>query len=132
MYLCNRKSGSVRVDFLLCSNCLRRPPFQTRSWQNMVEVRKLKEEGDDNWETIIPFEESKLVNKLVKMAKARAQDASGQRFVPQAVLDSFNSFHWICGGGHFRLMWLLVLFVAALQDAERIFVQAYACCGRVR
>jgi hypothetical protein len=80
MYFCNRKSGAVRVDFLLCSNCLRRPPFQTRSWQNMVEVRKLKEEANDNWETITPFEESKLVNKLVKMVKARAQDASGQRF----------------------------------------------------
>jgi hypothetical protein len=62
MYFCNRKSGAVRVDFLLCSNCLRHPPFQTRSWRNMVEVRKLKEEGDDNWETITPFEESKLVN----------------------------------------------------------------------
>jgi hypothetical protein len=38
----------------------------------MVEVRKLKEEDDDNWETMTPFEESKLVNKLVKMAKVRA------------------------------------------------------------
>jgi hypothetical protein len=95
----------------------------------MVEVRKLKEEGDDNWETITPFEGSKLVNKLVKMAKARARDASGQRFLPQAALDSFNSFHWISGGGHFRLVWLLVLFVAALQDAERIFVQACVACA---
>jgi hypothetical protein len=33
-----------------------------------VEVQKLKEKGDDNWETLTPFEES----KLVKIAKARA------------------------------------------------------------
>ena len=55
----------------------RKPPFQTRGWQNIVEVRRLNEEYNGFWETMIPegFGESQLVKQAKERAMGRLRDS---------------------------------------------------------
>ena len=72
----------------------RKPPFQTRGWQSMVEVRRLNEGHNDFWETIIPegFGESRLVKqaKTRAMGRLRESGAATGQAGPAATGDGAN------------------------------------------